>query len=306
MIRQLFLGLACLASPAGVAAEQVAEIIRPPELRPLGSLALPALSAAVPVGAAGCVVLGYHVMPDGSVANPQMLKGAFTRDVSEDLREVFSRGVIAAATQWRYQLPDRDDEVASYETETVGFARDGADGPRYVVGANQQAEPLRAVCRIDDLPAWGEQNAIPLEQAQVRNGDKVILRTPGEPFARWLPKATRPPRFPLDGHQLGVNACVLVGFVVRSDGSVDSLKILSSEFSPRPAPRIREMFENASVLSFADRTYAPGPDNLDRIAEFRQEPVTFRVDGSGGGPECKPLDPETLLQSSVFDKPGAP
>lgn len=152
-------------------------------------------------------------------------------------------------------------------------------------------ERLRGICRIRDLETWGEQNAIPVEQARAENGDKVLLQEPGSAATYWLPKLYPPPHYPTAALRAGVTGCVVVGFTVKVDGSVDGLKIMSSRFLGGPIKQMRETMVSAAAAAVARWRFVPGPDNLRRIPEFTRAPVEFTIDNQGAADgTCEAVD----------------
>ncbi|MGQ4661527.1 energy transducer TonB [Lysobacter sp. F6437] len=239
----------------------------------------------------GCVVLGMGVLKDGSVVQPMVLQGAFNGWVTEAQRRRFSEAAIEAARTWRFRFAGKGKPMPGYVMHTVDLA--GGESSR------AQVETLRESCRVDDLAAWGERNAIPVDKATELHGDRVALPDEDSPDL-WLSSRFEPPGYPSAAVRAGYSACVVVGFVVGSDGRTSQFKVVSSRSFEAPKPQ-RTMFEDASLVAAASWTYSPSPINLRRMPQFMQVPVDFAIDG-GSAPPCEELSPEVMVQ----EVPGLP
>jgi hypothetical protein len=290
MMLEAIFALLCLVPVLATAA--ATEVDDSVDWQPRGALAVPDLPEAIPAMSAGCVVVGHHVLADGSTAHPRIMKGAFTSRVDRQMQVDFSARVLKVVPRWQFDHVGEGDPSPRFHMEAVGFLPAGAGGPRVVAGAARQFEGLRDICKIDDLAAWGQQNAIPLEQALARNGDKVLVRGPGSLGTYWVPAGERtPPRYPSTGHAHGIYGCVVVGFTVQPDGSVGGLKITRSDLLGGPDKRMRQAMVSAAASALATWRYAPGPDNLSRLPEFMQVPVEFIMDDQGSPTgTCKGID----------------
>lgn len=266
---------------------------------PKGDLVLPALAAGLPQGSAGCVVIWHYVVA-GRSEKPRVLTGAFTANVDAGQQQAFSAAAIDAARRWQFQ-PKAANPVAGagespFRMETVGFLPT-ADGRMHVaVGVDNQHERLRDACRVDDLAAWGEKHAVSVQLARERNGDKILLRQPGASASFWIGADMAPPRYPPGAAMADISACVVVGFIVGEDGAVRDVRIMATEYSTPPLRPVRNQLEGAAASAAADWRFSPAPDNLGRIAEFMQAPVTFNVASNSWKPRaCMDSDVHALI-----------
>lgn len=266
-----------------------------PRAVPKGDLVLPALAAGLPQGSAGCVVIWHHVVA-GRSEKPRVLTGAFTANVDAGHQQAFAVAAIDAARRWQFEPKVPGSGESAFRMETLGFLPT-ADGRMHVaVGVDNQHERLRDACRVDDLAAWGEQNAVSVQLARERNGDKVLLRQPGETAWFWIAAAMAPPRYPLGAAMADISACVVVGFIVGEDGAVRDVRIMATEYSTPPLRPVRNQLEAAAAIAAGQWRFSPTPDNLGRIAEFMQAPVTFNTASDSWKPRaCVGSDVHALI-----------
>jgi TonB family protein len=265
--------------------------------------ALPALDGGVPADAMGCVALGYHVDAEGRVVAPRVLQGAF-RGIDPHAQEAFGDAVATAASGWRHaRVEGAMPSVPWHSTflvQAVGFLPGPAAGQgRVVLGVDAQDARLREHCHVDDLARWGEANAVPADEAVARNGEEVALLEPGQPMLLWVPRGPlQAPGYPNDGLRRGISACVVVGHVVRADGTVDGLRIVSSRFSKGPTDKLRKQFEAQAAAAVASGRFSPGPDNLSRTPQFLQIPITFTINDAQA-PQCEAMTPGELAHAQA-------
>jgi TonB family protein len=280
-----------------------------PDWRLATGATLPALDGGVPADAMGCVALGYHVDGNGRVVAPRVLQGAFS-GIDQPAQEAFGEAVASAASDWRHARIEGATPSVPWHTtflvQAVGFLPEAAAGQgRVVLGVDAQDARLREHCNVDDLAGWGEANAIPVDEAVARNGDNVAMLEPGQPTLLWVPRGPlQAPGYPNDGLRRGISACVVVGQVVRADGTVDGLRIVSSRFSKGPTDKLRKQFEAQAAAAVASGRFAPGPDNLSRTPQFLQVPITFTINDAQA-PECEAMTVEELARAQA-SRPEAP
>lgn len=266
----------------------------------LDSRALPTLPAGIDPDGIGCVALAMAVLEDGRTAHPMVLQGAFNGRVDEAARRKFSEAAIETAKGWRHRHVGSGRRTPGFVTHVVGFGA-GEEG-RVVLGADAQAAPLRDACRVDDPRTWTQSNAIPVEQAIVLHEGRLALPD-DDAIPLWLSDSREAPRYPEAGLVAQYGACVVLGYVVGSDGRPGHFKVIRSRLSG-PGPRkMREAFENASLVGVAAWTYVPSPVNLQRLPEFHQTPVEFAI-GKGSAPPCGLLSPEELERLVRGDSKG--
>lgn len=298
MRKTLLAVLLCGLPSIGMAGETAANGDKPPQWRAHGALATPALSDAVPPATAGCVVVGHEILADGTVTRPRILTGAFAGAVDAAVQREFSLQAMQAATQWRFEYVGEASKPApAFHMETVGFLPAGDASTRVVTGIQNQYQALGDNCEITDLAAWGNENAVSIERALAANGDRVLIRDPELPRSYWLVLGEMvPPKYPRIAAQFGVEGCVVLGFTIKADGRVEGMKIMAGEFNGNTRPEEREAMENSVALAVSQWRFAPGPDNLARLPEFRQMPTVFQLGSESGRapPKCAPIDVAAL------------
>lgn len=260
----------------------------------LAADSMPELPHGIDGKGIGCVVLGMDVLKDGSTQQPMVLQGAFNGRVTQAQQRRFAEAVIEAARAWRFDFVGAGTPQRNYVMQSIGFGAGG--GSRMVIGIEAQAESLREGCEVRNLAAWGERNAIPVDKAIELHGDRVAIPGEGGPQL-WLISRHEPPRYPPASVRAGYNACVVIGFVVGSNGKTSQFKIVSSRSFAAPKPE-RRVFEDASLVAAASWTYSPSPANLQRLPQFMQVPVDFAIEGSSA-PPCEALPREVLVQGST-------
>lgn len=251
----------------------------------LAAHSMPGLPDGIDGKGIGCVVLGMGVLEDGSTVQPMVLQGAFNGRVTETQRRLYSEAAIEAVRSWRFRFVGEGEPRPGYVIHTTDFTAGES--------TRAQIETLRESCRVDDLAAWGERNAIPVDKAIELHGDRVALPDEDSPQL-WLISRQEPPGYPLAAVHAGYNACVVVGFVVGSNGRTSQFKVVSSKSFAAPKPE-RRMFEDASLVAAASWTYSPSPTNLQRLPQFMQVPVDFAIEGSSA-PPCEELSRDVMVQ----------
>lgn len=254
------------------------------------SLQAPTVPTGIPADAAGCLVVGHHVLVDGSTAKARIMQGAYTSNVAAQHQTAFEAVSLAVADQWRFRYKGYNNEpTASFNTVVVGFGAVGVtDAPRAVIGIEAQDARVQPSCNID-LAAWGEQNAIPVEEARARQDQDMLLKRPGDPASYWTGTIV-PGRYPPDAARHGAQACVVVGFRVGVDGVPSDYRIVYLSLAGVDSPRFRKQFERSALAAAAAWRYSPGPDNLGRRPEFVQVPMDFRLSGTKSSFTCEALD----------------
>lgn len=265
-----------------------------------GELAIPAVPTGIPAVSAGCLTIGHHVLADGSVAKPRVLRGAFTANIDDAQRGIYTAAALESAASWRF-TPTATNKKSnpSFTRETIGFVPDAAIGQmRKLSNADGMPKNLSEQCEVADLAAWGEANAVTVEHARAQSGDKIIVRKPGDPSSFWVAKDMTPPRYSYEAVRAGVQACIIVGFIIQADGQPTGFRIMSSALDG-PAPRpLRTLLEDSSVVAASKWRFAPGPDNLGRIPQFEQVPVTFSLNNSRWKPDaCQSVDVSAAIES---------
>lgn len=265
-------------------------ITPPPPWVASDTLQAPTVPTGIPADAVGCLVVGHHVLVDGSTAKARIMQGAYTGNVAPQDRTEFEAASLAAADQWRFQYKGRlSKPAASFNMVVVGFGPASVpDASRAVIGIEAQDARVQPSCKLD-LVQWGEQNAIPVEEARARDDRDMLLARPGDPASYWT-GTNVPGRYPVDAVRQGVQACVVVGFRVGVDGVPSDYRILFSSLSGANSPRFRKQFEQSALTAAAAWRYSPGPDNLRRRPEFMQVPMDFRLSGTKSAFTCEVLD----------------
>lgn len=279
-------------------------------------LSLPTLPDDLLASSAGCVVVGLHLAPDGTTLKPRVMQGAFTKDVPPDSQKAFIAQALDASARWRfrYQPPTnvpaavkRDvDAMAApkwaFHREVIGFASSSPDGaPSAVVSAEKQDTRVAGQCQLEALAEWGKHNAIAVEAAKARTGDPVLVTRHAGDFRYWTASGDQAaPRFPVKAVRNGMDACVILGFMIGVDGVPSEFRIMSIR-TVAPPPISKE-FEDAALGAAVTWRYEPGPDNLKRLPEFRQTPVKFDSDAGRTRIKCEVVD---LSMPPSPSSPGA-
>ena len=253
-----------------------------------GTPVLPSVEGLA-AGAAGCVVVGLHVLPDGTVAKPRVMTGAYVR-VDEERQKTYAAAAIKAATSWKFASSRQEPPESTFEMVTIGFApSDGAT--KGVLGVNSQDARLAGHCSIADLAKWGEDNAIPVAQARQMHGDRVVVDDAAAgPRLLWKDSYMVPPAYWREAIQAGADACIIVGVLVQADGTVKNTRVLDARFLKRTPEKMARRFEQESMTALRQWRYAPGPDNLVRMPALIQVPIEFHAPGSQwNGSQCQPL-----------------
>lgn len=252
-----------------------------------GTVSMEAL-AGMPDSSAGCLLVGYHILMDGSVAKVRVMQGAYTSDVPPQARDVFSERAVAAVAGWAFS-PKQRSAVAMFGWEVVGFASiDGRLAP--VLGAESQDRRVRAQCEFADLASWGERNALPVDSPGIVRDGRTLVPSPGEPNgAFWLVKGeASPPRYPRQAVVEGAQGCVVVGAVIGNDGRPDQFRVMRSRLSLKgPAAKA---LEDAALYAVSQWRFSPGPDNPRRMPALLQFPVTYSLDGGSISSSCEAIE----------------
>lgn len=286
-MRGLLFGLVLCCGMAAAATSPTPKIPSPQWL-PQGDLVMPPVPAGVPVVSAGCLIIGHHIRTDGSVAAPRVLRGAFTANVNAQQIDAYTAAALRAAYAWRFRFDDKHKKheepakpQAMFHMQTAGFAP-AMDGGQLQLLSDLAKLPgnVREQCQVADLAAWGEANAIPVEQARQKNGDKILVKEAGNPAVYWTSiGGLKPPTYPSGMVMALTDACIVVGFTVGADGVPDKFRIMSSKFSGPVPPPTRKGAENNAVFAASQWRFSPGPDNLIRMPEFMQVPISYRIRG---------------------------
>lgn len=256
------------------------------------SVSLPQLDA-LPQGGAGCLVVGYYILADGTTARARIMQGAYTRATPETVQATFGEAALAAAHGWRFRYEGRFIRpIPKFERTVVGYSRAG-NGSETVItmGVDAQDSRVRTACGLDDLGTWGTRHALPAKESPAQ--DKVLFpyAEPSEAFWSAIGEMT-PPRYPPEVFQSGIEGCVVVGMLVGSDGVPDQFRIMESSTSKGKGmdARKKKLLENASVSAMSRWRFAPGPDNPGRIPAFLQIPVDFTLDRPPSRTDCQPKE----------------
>ena len=291
-MRIVIVAMACwmlLATGVAVSKEPVF-IKAPPPWAARDTLQVPALPADVPSSAAGCLVVGHHILIDGTTAKARIMQGAYTGNVAAQDRAGFEAATLAIADRWRFQYTGRKSKPsASFNMIVVGFGPASVPGaPRAVIGIEAQDARVQSSCKLD-LVEWGERNAIPVEEARARDDQDMLFNRPDDPASYWTGKIT-PGRYPVDAARYGAQGCVVVGFRIGVDGVPSEYRILSSYLVNAKSDRFRRQFEQSALTAAAAWRYSPGPDNLWRRPEFMQVPMDFRLGMGKATFTCESVD----------------
>lgn len=246
---------------------------------------------AVPADGAGCVVVGYYVLRNGSVAKARVMEGAFTRGAPKEFQQAFADAAVAAVERWTY-APVRRAAVPlpEFQWTVVGYGPQSANGSRVLMGEWEgQDGKVRNACRVDDLAAWGTKHAV--SPADVPDHAGKVLFPVDEPAgAFWTHEGLlTPPRYPKPAFESGAEGCVVVGVMVASDGMPSGFRITDTKVSG--PGRGREALEQASLQAASQWRFAPGPDNPDRMPAFIQIAMDFAIDDAPARLRCRMEDP---------------
>jgi hypothetical protein len=120
----------------------------------------------------------------------------------------------------------------------------------------------------------------------------MLFRGYDDPVSYWtIMGDMTPPHYPLDAVKSGAEACIVVGYRIGIDGVPGDFRVMSISLNGFDSRELRKQFENASLYAASTWRYAPGPDNLPRLPEFAQVPMTFRVDRpTRGTSSCEVVD----------------
>lgn len=257
---------------------------------PASALAVPTVPDDLPAGSVGCVVVGQHLDADGMRSKPRVMQGAFTSDVSATSQKAFMSAVLVASARWRFRYAGTGRTPAwGFHRTVVGFVSSPSGEPTVVLDAERQDRRVSSACTLLPLEEWTSRNAVPVADAEARVGDPVLTAKNPDDQAFWLTDGDqRPPRFPAKPGTSSVEACVIVGFMIRPSGVPSELRIMAiNNFAP---PSVRKLFEDASLAAAATWRYSPGPDNLKRLPEFRQVPITYSTTVSSRRRNCEIVD----------------
>lgn len=287
----------------GVAAQKLKIIKAPDPWMPatVQTVHDPDLSLAPPDGA-GCLVIGYYVMRDGTVSKPRMMQGAFTRGTPEAVQTSFASAAVAAAADWAFQRSPkaRGEPYSVFEWTVLGYGPAQDALPRVVLtGAEKQDARVADACKLSDLEAWSSKQAVSVEAAPDHAGRMLVPRD--EPFnAFWITAETAAPQYPPAAFQQGVEGCATVGAVIGKDGVPGQFRILESKTTRSRSARnadqaaLRKMLEQAAVNALAQWRFVPGPDNPERMPAFLQTPMDFMLGDTPREPRCGKVDLEAL------------
>lgn len=285
--------LACIVGSAAGQGEKVKKIESAawvpiaPQVVPITNL------PALPERSAGCLVIGYYVMADGTTAKSRVMQGAYTNGTSDQIQEAFAGAALAASSSWKFQYKGRFKRPGpEFKWNVVGFGPAGNElrtGP--IQGLEAQDPRVRGACDIVDLATWGKKHAVPSEKVLAHDRILTPYDEPSEAF--WTAAGEMmPPRYPAGAYMRDVEGCVIVGVIVGKDGIPDRFRIVESRFSRGTSEKGKKLLEEASARAVSQWRFAPGPDNPERIPAFLQIPVDFFL-GIGNGPvktDCQPRD----------------
>lgn len=153
--------LACCAGTAGAQARKGMEHT---DWVPLAgqSVPFPAIGM-VPQGSAGCLVVGYHILADGTTAKPRVMQGGYTKGTSDEVQAMFAEAVLSAASGWRFGYQGRFIRpIPEFRWTVVGYSPAGTgSGIATNLGLKAQDARVRTACQLDDLATWGTTHALP-------------------------------------------------------------------------------------------------------------------------------------------------
>lgn len=142
-------------------------------------------------------------------------------------------------------------------------------------------------------PATGEARS----SAALTDAVQVLVFDPLQPDP-WEPVGGKPlvPAYPHELLESREEACLTVGYVIRSDGSVSDARILASTHSSR-SPMTRRRFESEALKTVKRWRHKPGPDNVGRLPAVAQKAVEFSIVGSASlRSGCSFLETDALLE----------
>ncbi|MDN5781862.1 MAG: hypothetical protein L0H23_07540, partial [Luteimonas sp.] len=134
-------GWMLLAAGAAAAVSKDPVFIKPPPpWVARDTLQAPTVPTDVPASAAGCLIVGHHVLVDGSTAKARIMQSAYTGNVAPQDRTGFEAATLAIADRWRFQYNGPQSKpFASFNMVVVGFgAASVPDAPRAVIGIEAQ------------------------------------------------------------------------------------------------------------------------------------------------------------------------
>lgn len=254
--------------------------------------------ADAPANGAGCVVVGYHLLLNGTVANPRIMQAGFVGGTSPATQRAFADGVLAAALRWTFVHSSRTvGPSAAFEWKVVGYTPAKAGAPRVaVVGADGQDPRIRQACQLEDLAHWGAKNAIPAADAPASPGTVLV------PFAEpttafWVVQGgMQPPMYPPGAFQAGAEGCVVVAALVGSNGVPDQFRIVHKRTSPGKG-KASKLMEDASMYAVSQWRFSPGPDNPKRTPALLQFPIQFVLGRTLPKSPCAAVDLRKLAGS---------
>lgn len=248
-------------------------------------IALPELPPDLPATAAGCVVVGLHVLADGSSDGARVMTGAYTGGTEAPQQQEFARRVLASAKHWHFEALRPGSAKATFQMQTLGYVPADGLAHRVVVGVESLPQKLRGICQITELATWGEANAVSIERARADHDREVVVPNPATGESYWVYKTSiEKPVFPVDAIKAGVQACIVFGVVVEEDGVPSNLLLLRSEVETERghSDRISRQMESSAAAAIATARFAPGPDNLGRRAAIVQVPIGYTTRESSG------------------------
>lgn len=246
----LVLALVLSSTQAAVAAQRTKDVEPEKTWKVARQPFDPAGIADAPAASAGCLILGYYVLEDGSVTKPRVMQGAFTRDTPSAFQQSFANAAMAMTRTWKFEPAVRKRELEkAFERTVIGYGPARSDGAsRAVVGEDAQDPRLRAACRLEDLATWGTRNAVAVDAAP-DHGDKVLVPTDQPAEGYWASiRPLVPPRYPPSGFQRGIEACVVLGLTIGKDGVPRDFRVMRSSTSP-PLRNANKPFEEASLVA---------------------------------------------------------
>jgi TonB family protein len=279
---------------AGTAwAAQLTKIIKAPDSwKPTEPRMLDDTSfSAAPADGAGCVIVGYHILRNGTVAKARVMQGAFTGGTPEAVQKAFTEAALAAAAGWEFRYVGRFAEPEpEFEWTVLGYGRAGRGQPRKaIVGVDEQDDRVRAACQLERLADWGKRQAVAVE-AVPDHKDRILFPYEEPANAFWVVDGDMmPPRYPVAAASRRIQGCVVVGAMIGKEGKATQFRVMRSMTS-RSDAKVRKLFENASVQAVAQWRFAPGPDNPARVPAFLQFPIDFLLDSHAPMKACQPVD----------------
>lgn len=265
--------------------------------KPVGEHTVPLNSlASIPADSAGCLVIGYYITSDGTVAEPRIMQGAYTKNVPEAAQKQISDAVSAAPGRWRFRHVGHGTPLAAFEWTVVGFHNGEHHAAQPILRPGLPDPRVRDSCEISDLGEWGNARAISVDAARAAKHEGVLTPYAQPVEAFWADAAEKiVPRYPPIAYEAGVAGCIVVGMLVAIDGRPGKFWIVKAELT-RSSARIRKAMEDASLQAATTWSFLPGPDNPDRLPAFVQIPVDFAIDGPSRV-DCGPVDPKQLIES---------